>query len=83
MKPLLLLTLLVSCTTYHTLQPAGEVLEKRENSIRVKFPDILHPDKQGAAWFYFPGIGLRDTSEYRVIIKIEEKQHTESITNYE
>jgi hypothetical protein len=73
MKHLIILLLLTSCTTYHTLQTTGEVLEKRENSIRVTFPDILDPAKQGAAWFYFPGIGLKDTSEYTVVVKILEK----------
>lgn len=75
MKTLILLFILISfsCTTYHTLQTTGEVLEMRENSIRVTFPDILDPAKQGAAWFYFPGIGLKDTSEYSVVVKILEK----------
>jgi hypothetical protein len=73
MKHLIILLLLTSCTTYHTLQTTGEVLEKRENSIRVTFTDILDPAKQGAAWFYFPGIGLKDTSEYTVVVKILEK----------
>lgn len=72
-KLIILLLLLTSCTTYYTLQPAGEVLDKKENSIRVKFQDIIDPGKQGAAWFYFPGIGLRDTSEYTVLVKIVEK----------
>jgi hypothetical protein len=75
MKNILILFLLAitSCSPYYTLHPKGEVIQTEQNRVRVSFTDIIHPHKTGAAWFYFPGIGEMDTSNYNIIVKIQDK----------
>lgn len=71
---IIIIELFSSCgTPIHALDPKGRPLETEQNRLHVTFRDAYQDGHQASAWFYFPGIGEKDTSEYSIQLMIIKK----------